>query len=525
MVWSRTLSLSLLACLACHCAAAETLLVQFTTPECGPCRRMRPVIQRLAAEGYAVREVDGVRDPQVATQYQITNYPTFLVLVDGRERARLVGSTTRAQLVEMIHKAAAIGAAQRAQQSAATFVQNNPFAVTSPAPATTAEPLPGRVVPLQTEPPISRTPREPSTASNASSPTTAGGVERLIAATVRLTIEDPEGQSTGTGTIVDAREGRALVLTCGHLFRSSGGKGPIKISLFTAGANGAELRTTAEGTLVDYDLERDLALVCFIPDGPIAVAPVAPAGTPMHVGAAVMSVGCEHGANPTPWPTHVTAVDRYLGHPNIEAAGAPVEGRSGGGLFNAAGQLVGVCNAADPQGNEGLYASLPSIHAKLDSLKLSFVHQAPSLGDSQPTNDAASTSLASASSPFEVRGQNPTPAATHVFPAIPQALSAGGSAGAAVTAVNPIEQHGPLDPREQAAIQELHRRSAESEVICIIRPRTPGGRSEVIKLDKASPAFVQALGGASADDAAQFSPADVVAAQPVATAGASPLMR
>jgi len=529
MVWSRTLSLSLLALLACHYAAAETLLVQFTTPECGPCRRMRPVIQRLAAEGYAVREVDGVRDAQVATQYQITNYPTFLVLVDGRERARLVGSTTHARLVEMIHKAAAIGAAQRTPQPtaapAATFVQNNPFAVSSPAPATTAEPLPGRVVPLQTEPPVSRTPREPSAASNVSSPTTAGGVERLIAATVRLTIEDPEGQSTGTGTIVDAREGRALVLTCGHLFRSSGGKGPIQISLFTAGANGAELRTTAEGTLVDYDLERDLALVCFMPDGPIAVAPVAPAGTPMQVGAAVTSVGCEHGANPTPWPTRVTAIDRYQGHPNIEAAGAPVEGRSGGGLFNAAGQLVGVCNAADPQGNEGLYASLPSIHAKLDSLKLSFVHQAPSLVDSQPSKAADSTSLASAPSPqFEVRGQNPTPAVTPVLPAAPQALSAGGSAEAAVTTVNPIEQGGPLDPQEQAAIQELHRRSVESEVICIIRPRTPGGRSEVIKLDKASPAFVRALGGGSAGDAARVSPAERLTAQPAA-AGASPLMR
>ena len=48
----------------------------------------------------------------------------------------------------------------------------------------------------------------------------------LLAATVRLRVEDAQGRSFGTGTIIDARSGEALVITCGHLFRESKGKGP-----------------------------------------------------------------------------------------------------------------------------------------------------------------------------------------------------------------------------------------------------------------------------------------------------------
>ena len=44
-------------------------------------------------------------------------------------------------------------------------------------------------------------------------------------------MEDANGHSYGTGTIIDARGGEALVLTCGHIFRDSDGKGPITIDL------------------------------------------------------------------------------------------------------------------------------------------------------------------------------------------------------------------------------------------------------------------------------------------------------
>ena len=46
---------------------------------------------------------------------------------------------------------------------------------------------------------------------------------------------------------------------------------------------------------------------------------------------------------------------------------------------------------------------------------------------------------------------------------------------------------------EQAAMEEIMTRAVDAEVICIIRPREPGGKSEVISLDRVSPEFIQAL--------------------------------
>ena len=60
----------------------------------------------------------------------------------------------------------------------------------------------------------------------------------LIQRSARLTIADPKGSSYGSGTLIDSRGGEALVLTCGHIFRDSQGKGQISVDLF--GSQAAE---------------------------------------------------------------------------------------------------------------------------------------------------------------------------------------------------------------------------------------------------------------------------------------------
>ncbi len=78
---------------------------------------------------------------------------------------------------------------------------------------------------------------------------------KLIAASVRLRIEDPNGNSCGSGTIIDARGGDALILTCGHIFRDSQGKGKIDVDLF-----GPYAGQRVTGQLISYDLKRDVGL-------------------------------------------------------------------------------------------------------------------------------------------------------------------------------------------------------------------------------------------------------------------------
>jgi hypothetical protein len=59
-------------------------------------------------------------------------------------------------------------------------------------------------------------------------------------------------------------------------------------------------------------------------------------------------------------------------------------------------------------------------------------------------------------------------------------------------ATSPAPTRG-LTAAEQATLEELAKRAAQAEVICIIRPHEPSGRSEVITLQNASPAFVAAV--------------------------------
>jgi len=77
----------------------------------------------------------------------------------------------------------------------------------------------------------------------------------------------------------------------------------------------------------------------------------------------------------------IVAVDRYLGPSTIECTNQPVQGRSGGGLFNDRGELVGVCSAADPWLRRGIYGGLRAIHSFLDQAGLAHLYRAkPRLG-------------------------------------------------------------------------------------------------------------------------------------------------
>jgi hypothetical protein len=269
------------------------------------------------------------------------------------------------------------------------------------------------------------------------------------------------------------------------------------------------VRGTVEGELFHCDLERDLALVRFRTESPVTVTPIAPRGTLLLPHASATSVGCNHGDNPTAWATSIKTVDRYQGFSNIEAAGAPVEGRSGGGLFNAQGQLIGVCYAADPDGDEGLYAALKSIHEKLDSLELQMVYEAPSVRGpgTQPTTPPA-TQVAAANAPAAIRGQEPTPRQS-------SALANAAAAATSTAATSAAALAGSLTAQEQATLEEIARRSGGGEVICIIQPRSPDGHSDVIKLSGVSPAFVRALAAAATN-------ADVQLNGPLAAATARP---
>jgi len=464
-------AIALLVAAAAAAAArgGDVQLLDFTSPHCGPCQSMVPVIQGLESAGYPIRKVDTTREPEVAQQFQVTQIPCFVMLVNGRETERVRGAVGQDQLVGMF---------QRAMQLRTQSPDLARNAVPSaPQPQTANDPWSGTGASNSEPRAVTRTaplgPREPlhDALSN-----------QLIGSSVRLRVEDAKGHSYGTGTIVDSRSGEALVITCGHLFRDSQGKGPVIVELFTAAPDGTRVVEQVQGQVINYNLDRDIGLVSIRPNGAVRAAPIAPTQTIIERGERLTSVGCDRGENPTALATRVTNVDRYQGPPNIEASGAPVEGRSGGGLFNSAGQLVGVCFAADYEGNEGLYTALESIHDELDRLSLSDIYNRN--GPAVPTESAIGP-VASAAAPPIVRGQEPIAPQAMATPSSLVSIDPNAASSAAAPAG--------LNAVEQAAFDEIMSRASSSEVVCIIRPHEAGGKSEVITLQSVSPEFVRAL--------------------------------
>jgi hypothetical protein len=186
----------------------------------------------------------------------------------------------------------------------------------------------------------------------------------------------------------------------------------------------------------------------------------------------VFSIGCDQGAAPSLRDSQVTALNKYKGPPNIESAGQPVVGRSGGGLFSADGHLIGICNLADPQDNEGIYAALPLLHANLDKIGQSRIYQ----------RGAANQAVAQAAA---------GPALPQMPPQMPaNPLDSRTLGPAAGSGANPT----PLVASAAEAAVGAAAANEEMEVLCIIRPkRNPNARSRTIYLDQPSQTLLDRL--------------------------------
>jgi thiol-disulfide isomerase/thioredoxin len=462
--------------------AGDTVLLDFYADWCGPCQQMNPVVEQLAGAGFPVKRVNFDRNRQLASRYGVDRLPTFLMLVNGRVVDREIGMTSYGRLEKMCRLAQG----------------SRPVGSTQPAVAIVSPQAPDVVIPaVASEPAFSAgqtPPVIPASLSATDTAATSGwklssqslgptgaktGLSdaELIAATVRLRIEDADGQSCGSGTIIDARQGEALILTCGHIFRDSKGKGRIQVDLF-----GPTPQEGIPGRLISFDLDRDVALLSIRTSGPLVAAHVAPPNYRVAKNDRVINVGCNNGAQPTVRHSSVTALDKFMGPTNYTVAGLPVQGRSGGGLFSTEGMVIGVCNAADPSDNEGLYAALESVHAELDRAELTSIY------DSHNKGPADKESLVAVSPP-------PMPKQMPDAPDVVQLTQAPLRAEKTPASELPhVETPQKLSGEERDALEEIRRRRAEgSEVIFVIRSSDPHARSEIICLENASNDFLKQL--------------------------------
>ena len=208
----------------------------------------------------------------------------------------------------------------------------------------------------------------------------ADAIDRAFQATVRIRVEDELGVSHGTGTVIHATESAALVLTCGHIFRDGEGRGEISVEYGFSQLQ--DSTQTVAGRLLAYDWDaRDVALVSIRLQKPIEPVPVAWLGQSPAKDQPAFSIGCSRGDRPSVNHCNILRVARYglEGHSEtalkIDTTVRPVDGRSGGGLFDAQGRLIGVCNAADVNSDEGIYSAVENVQWQVQQVGLAKLFQ------------------------------------------------------------------------------------------------------------------------------------------------------
>jgi thiol-disulfide isomerase/thioredoxin len=387
--------------------AQQAVLYDFTATWCGPCQQVAPIVHKLQREGLPIQQVDIDKNPKLAKQFRVSSIPAFVLVVNGKEVKRILGGQTSEQdlrrLVAMIPKSKPNqqsvlasnqqknrNSQQRRNSGYETPVLGSPSAFPTsfekkqsnqpqqyananqtapPMPNVSAQQPIQKTAPAfansRNNPPVNslannrRTKETPiirgqlDESSNVTKPTPHIDSS---AANVRIRIKDENGINYGSGTIIHSTPGVSYILTCGHIFRHLTESSKVDVDIFTGDRFESYL-----GKVEKYDLDADVGLISIPTDGVLPVARLAISGSQLPKGESVISVGCSGGQPPTTQNLSVTALNRYTGPDNVECTGVPVQGRSGGGLFNLENEVVGVCIAADPKEKRGLYAGLKPI--------------------------------------------------------------------------------------------------------------------------------------------------------------------
>jgi len=88
--------------------AQEVVLVDYWAPWCGPCQRIAPIVEELAAENAGrlkVGKVNVDEQPGLAAQYGINSIPTLMLFKNGEVVQTLIGLQPKARLQEAINAA------------------------------------------------------------------------------------------------------------------------------------------------------------------------------------------------------------------------------------------------------------------------------------------------------------------------------------------------------------------------------------------------------------------------------------
>ncbi len=461
------------------------LLLDFTAGYCQPCQQMVPLLQRMEHDGFPIRRIDITEEHDISRRYQVERIPTLVLLVNGREVKRFVGLTAESELRREMNSAARALRPQNQPEETA-LVADNSNTIPSPDQDRSNGEKSGqrslfgsfadrlrRVLgggDSKTEPMVFRG-QDPGAATNP-----PDALVSAFAATVRIRVHDSRREDTGSGTICNSQAGASHILTCAHLFTGFEKDAAIEVDVF----NGEDAKRFP-ATIVGGDHNSDLAVIRIQNAKPLPSILLHSTPPSVKIDQPLLSFGCDKGAVPSPLRTSVSKILPYLGPANLTCSTPPEKGRSGGGLFDASGALVGVCSAADPERNEGLYMAHQAVMAIIQHCQVSHLVNGTITPTSSNPPDAGLIATNQES---------------------PQGTTERSPFDDLVNDVAPIQ-----DGKVPTSMNNSNNPASESpqsrpEITVVIDPKTPGGQKRVIVIPHASAWLVELItgeGGSTSD--------------------------
>ncbi len=85
----------------------QAVLIDFFADWCGPCRAIAPKVAELSQKytgKVTIGKIDIDKNPKIADRFNIRSIPTLLLLKNGKEINRIVGSVPKATIEKTIEK-------------------------------------------------------------------------------------------------------------------------------------------------------------------------------------------------------------------------------------------------------------------------------------------------------------------------------------------------------------------------------------------------------------------------------------
>ena len=82
----------------------KTVILDFYADWCGPCKKMKPVVEAIAEENAELKlgTINVDDSPELAAKFKIMSIPTLVVMKNGVETAKSVGLRSKSEILKML---------------------------------------------------------------------------------------------------------------------------------------------------------------------------------------------------------------------------------------------------------------------------------------------------------------------------------------------------------------------------------------------------------------------------------------